>query len=102
MFKVLEVREIKYAVSRSCSTGSSYSSSVSITNDTHHEFIVICKEMETDKRKRFSFTKGYTSKGYDKCTTYYYGYQGDYNLLIVGDIFTIEKTNTFDKVVIVN
>ena len=53
MYKVLDVREHKYTVARSCGTGSNYSSSVSISNDTHHEFVVICMELATKERKRF-------------------------------------------------
>lgn len=99
MFKVLDIREHKYNIARSCGTGSSYSSTVSVQSETHHEFVAICKELETGIRKRFVFSKGYKSKGYSG-EYYYYGYQGDYDLLIVGDIFEIKSTSTYDEVII--
>ena len=99
MFKVLDVREHKYNITCTCSTGNSYSSNVSVNSETHHEFVVICDELETDIRKRFVFTEGYKSKGYTG-DYYYHGYQGDYALLVNGDIFKIEPTNTYDKIVI--
>ena len=66
MYKVLDVREHKYAVARSCGTGSNYSSSVSVTNDIQFEFVVICMELATKERKDLSFmmdTKRKTSFG---------------------------------------
>lgn len=99
MFKVLDIREHKYNVAHSCGTGSAYSSSVSIQNKTHHEFVAICEELETGIRRRFVFSEGSKSKGYDG-QYHYYGYQGDYYLLIIGDVFEIEPTSTYDKVVI--
>ena len=100
MFKVLDIREHKYSIAHTCGTGSSYSSNVSINNETRHEFIVICDELETGNRKRFVFTEGHCSKSCYDGSYRYYGYQGDYDLLVVGDIFKIEPTNTYDEVVI--
>ena len=102
MYKVLDVREHKYAIARSCGTGSNYSSSVSITNDTEHEFVVICVELETNTRKRFIFYDGHKTE--DKFWgTHYYGYKGDFNLLVVGDLFEVEKyEKDYDRVILLS
>lgn len=93
MYKVLDVREHKYAIARSCGTGSSYSSSVSVTNDIQHEFVVICVELETSTRKRFVFYDGHRED--DKFWgTHYYGHKGDFNLLVVGDLFEVEENDS--------
>ena len=102
MYKVLDVREHKCAVARSCGTGSNYSSSVSVTNDIHHEFVVICRELATKERKRFVFYDGYKTE--DKfCGTHYYGYKGDFNLLVVGDLFVVEQyEKDYDRVILLS
>lgn len=93
MFKVLDIRELKYAISE-------YSHGLSVQRDKH-EYVAICEELETGTRKRFTFCEGWKNRGY--AGNYHYeGYQGDYNLLVIGDIFEIEPTSTYDKVVIVN
>lgn len=99
MFKVLDIREHKYSIARSCGSGSAYSSNVSVQSETHHEFVAICEELETGIRRRFVFSEGHKSKGYAG-DYHYYGYQGDYDLLVIGDIFEIEPTSTYDKVII--
>jgi hypothetical protein len=102
MYKVLDVREHKYAVARSCGTGSNYSSSVAVTNDTHHEFVVICMELATKERKRFVFYDGHKTE--DKFWgTHYYGYKGDFNLLVAGDLFEVEKyEQDYDRVILLS
>ena len=102
MYKVLDVREHKYAVARSCGTGSNYSSSVSVTNDIHHEFVVICVELETSTRKRFVFYDGHKTE--DKFLgIHYYGYKGDFNLLVVGDLFKVEQyEKDYDRVILLS
>ena len=102
MYKVLDVREHKYAVARSCGTGSNYSSSVSVTNYIHHEFVVICVELETSTRKRFVFYDGHKTE--DKFLgIHYYGYKGDFNLLVVGDLFEVEQyEKDYDRVILLS
>lgn len=101
MYKVLDVREHKYTVARSCNTVN-YSPSGSVSNDTHHEFVVICVDLETNARKRFIFYNGHKTE--DKIWgTLYWGYKGDFNLLVGGDFFEIEKhEKDYDRVILLS
>lgn len=97
MYKVLDVREYKSIGSGSyhtdyCGVGGKTSI------ETMHFTAVICQDLGTNERKRFDFYYGYKDDFLGK--TKYYGYRGDYVLLVPGDLFEIKETSTYDTVVI--
>ena len=97
MYKVLEVRE--YNNTSKGSFHNSYGGSGgSVDVVQRHIIAVICENEETNKRERFEFYKGYEDKVLRE--TCYFGYTGDYDLLIVGDRFEIKETRTYKQVVI--
>lgn len=55
--------------------------------------ICIAKDLETGFRVRFEFKASYSNTCMGK--TYYYGYTGDHHLLIPGDTFELEQTDTY-------
>lgn len=59
-------------------------------------YVVICENTSTHKRERFEFRKGYESEFLNE--THYYGYSGDYMLIVPGDCFIIQKTDTYEEV----
>lgn len=95
MYKVLAVREIVTVGSGSTSNGV-YGGSGSFTVESKIYQVVIAED-ENHNRKRFEFYPGYRSEFLGDYI--YYGYQGDYKLLIIGDMFEIEEaTNTWPRV----
>lgn len=91
MYKVLDVREIVTISGGSTSSGV-YGGSGSFGVNSR-EYTVVIAEDEEHKRKRFEFKARYTSKFLGK--TEYYGYSGEYNLLVPGDYFEVEETSTY-------
>ena len=94
LYKVLDVRE-------SISNISGHTTN--LTNDTNIHYtrlyIVIAKNIETNERARFEFYEGRTSIFLGK--EHYYGYSGDFRILIKDDIFEIvRKTDDYDQVLI--
>lgn len=79
-YKVLDVREQESTYSHTDRT-TTYTS-------THTVFIIIAEDT-AGKRKRFHMYDGYTSLFLGKWS--YYGYKGDFDLLVKGDWFEIEK-----------
>lgn len=95
IFKALDVRE--YRVVGNLEWRNGYNGQGGrIDGKATDYFAVICENTHTHKRERIEFCKGHewTFMG----TTHYYGYTGDYMLIIPGDHFVIEKTSTYDKV----
>lgn len=82
MFKVLDVRE-----------------STNLENSRDCQVVVIATEIGSSIRKRFVFNPPRSYRALNNCT--YLGYVGDWNLLIPGDYFIIEKTNDWDNVRII-
>lgn len=77
-YKVLDVREKE----------STYSyTDLNNTYTTTHTVYVIIAEDTLGKRKRFQMYDSYKRDGW-----HYYGYEGDFDLLIKGDWFEIEET----------
>lgn len=96
MYKVLDVREI-VTISGGSTRNGYYGGPGSFTPDST-KYTVVIAEDEEHKRKRFEFRAGYTSEFLGK--TCYYGYSGDYNLLVPGDYFEIEETSTYSNVIL--
>lgn len=93
MYKVLEVREYD-EISRGHYGGNSGCGSFDV--EKLHIFAVVCVNEDTGERERFAFYKGHEGKGlYGKA---FYGYAGDYSLLIAGDRFKIEDTLTYPRI----
>lgn len=91
MYKVLDVREI-FTVHGGSITKEFYGGHSSYSVDST-QYVVVIAEDEEHKRKRFEFRAGYTTEFLDE--TRYYGYSGDFNLLVPGDYFEVEKTSTY-------
>ena len=94
MYKVLDVREIVIISGGSTSNGVYGGSGSFGVNST--EYVVVIAEDDNHQRKRFEFKAGYKSQFLGE--TCYYGYTGDYNLLVLGDYFEIEETSTYPRV----
>lgn len=99
MYKVLDVREYKSIGSGSYRTGYGGGGG-KLSVGTTHFTAVICQDLSTNKRERFEFYYGYEDEFLGK--TRYYGYRGDYELLVPGDNFEIEETSTFKYVKLLN
>lgn len=82
MFKVLDVRE-----------------SINLENSRDSKIVVIAAEIGSAIRKRFVFTPPSSYRALNNCT--YLGYVGDWDILIPGDYFVIEKTDDWDNVRII-
>ena len=95
MYKVLEVREYKSEFHGYYSHYNDHS----ITIHDKRFIVVICENEENNKRERFVFYKGYQRECFGD--TYYYGYSGDFDLLIAGDRFEIKETSTYQQVNII-
>ena len=93
MYRVLDVREYD-----SIEEGDHFPSGIVRIQKTHY-VVAICEDRETDKRVRFEFYPGYEQEVLG--STHYFGYIGDYKLIAPGDTITIEKTSTYDKVVVI-
>ena len=94
MYKVLDVREIVSVYGGSTSSG--YCGGPGSFSVESKEYTAVIAEDEERKRKRFEFYKGYPEKFLGEMR--YYGYTGDYKLLVPGDYFEIEKTSTYPNV----
>lgn len=92
IYKALDIREIIRVLSGS-STKNAYSASNSVSLDSKEYVVCIAKDLETGNRVRFEFKRPYTDSFMGQ--TYYYGYTGDYKLLIPGDTFELEETSTY-------
>lgn len=79
-YKVLDVREneSKY----------SYTDYTNTYTQTHTVFVIIAEDT-CGKRKRFYMYDGYRSLFLNEWS--YYGYKGDFDLLVKGDWFEIEE-----------
>ena len=82
MFKVLDVREIEKLEKIDNSYGIA-------SIKTRMIYIVIAENHSTHDRVRFEFYDGYNETILNK--TKYYGYKGDFDILIKGDYFEIEE-----------
>ena len=85
-YKVLDVREsIKIGEVKYYAGWDGKQGQVNIPQ--FHQIIVIAKDNDTGKRTRFVFCKNNTI------------YEGEYELLIPGDVFTIEESSTYHKII---
>lgn len=82
MFKVLDVRE-----------------SISLENSTDSQVVIIAAEIGSAMRRRFVFSPAKFDRALSTVT--YWGYTGDWNVLIPGDYFIIEKTDSWKNVRII-
>jgi hypothetical protein len=98
MYKALDVREVIEISSGSVSNHPSYCGSNSMSINTKQKTIVIA-ENENKKRTRFQFYDGYEDRFLGQLC--YYGYKGDFNLLVPGDKFEVRETSTWKTVLIV-
>lgn len=97
MYKVLDVREIVTFWGGSVHSGVyGVSGSVDVNS---RQYVVVIAEDEDNNRKRFEFCASYKKEflGED-C---YYGHRGEYDILVPGDKFIIEKTSTWPVVKLV-
>jgi hypothetical protein len=79
-YKVLDVREKEETYT--------YTDNTTTYTTTHTVFVIIAEDVN-GKRKRFHMYDGYKSLFlYD---WHYYGHKGDFDLLVKGDWFEIEK-----------
>ena len=89
-YKVLDVREKEETYSYT---------DRNIYTATHTVFVIIAEDVN-GKRKRFTMYDGYKTEFLDDWT--YCGYKGDFDLLVKGDWFEIEKPkNSFWPVITV-
>ena len=95
MYKVLDIREIITIYGGSTSNGV-YGGSGSFNVKSKQYIIVIAENVQEHKRKRFEFCEAYKSEFLGE--TCYYGYTGEFNILIPGDYFEIEETSSWPKV----
>lgn len=94
MYKVLSVRE--YDSIRECHLSNSGYGQHPIYLDKTHYVVAICESTKTSKRVRFDFYPGHkdTFLGEDR----YYGYAGEYELIVPGDIIEIKESSTYKEV----
>lgn len=95
MYKVLDVREVVEVSSGSVSNHPTYCGSNSMSIKNSRETVVIA-ENDNKERKRFLFYQGYKDVFLGKMG--YYGYKGDFDLLVPGDKFEVEETSTWSYV----
>jgi len=100
VYKALDVRECRVIGKTEYSKAYGCSGSGSVHVPQHLRVIVIAEDDHLKKRVRFEFLEAYKYEFLDK--THYCGYAGDWNVIIPGDYFRIEETNTYDKVTIIN
>jgi hypothetical protein len=94
-FKALDVREcIDITSLRGIDSG--YGTRICI--DKREYIVVIAERVWNNERCRFELYSGYQDTFLNK--NKYYGYQGQWNMIVPGDVFEIEETNTYDKVTI--
>lgn len=97
MYKVLDVREYKSIGSGNYRAGYGEGGG-RLSVETTHITAVIYQDLSTNERKRFDFYYGYKDTFLGE--TKYYGYRGDYDLLVPGDLFEIKETSTYDTIVV--
>lgn len=97
MYKALDVRDVVRFNSGSF-TQDSYSGRGNLSIN-EKPIIVVIAETEQKERVRFEFFPGY--EGQFLGSTQYYGYRGDFDVLIPGDTFVIEDTSTWQRVTII-
>ena len=88
-YKVLDVREKESRYS--------YTDNTNTYTLTHTVFVIIA-ENTLGTRKRFTMYDGYKSLFLNDWS--YYGYEGDFNLLVKGDWFEIRETSTWPVVTV--
>lgn len=99
MFEVLSVREYDKIENVKFSSGIGVSSGFVSMKNTHYVVVIaVSIEPGERQRKRFAFSKAHSSEFMGR--TMYEGYAGDFELLVPGDVFEIQETATFRKVVI--
>lgn len=98
MLKTLSVREYDKLDEVTYSNGCGGNSGRIQIKKTHY-VVIVAADTETKQRKRIAFSEAHASELFGR--TIYEGYTGDYQLLVPGDIFEIQETHTFRKVVIV-
>ncbi len=94
MYKVLDVREIITICGGSVNNGVHGGSSNFNVGSKRYQ--VVIAEDENHKRRRFEFCEAYKSEFLGE--TSYYGYIGNFEILIPGDYFEVEKTYSWPKV----
>lgn len=94
MYKVLSVREYD-SIEEGHLSGGGYGRHPIYLDKTHY-IVAICENTETGKRSRLEFYPGYqdTFLGDNK----YYGYKGEYDLIVPGDTIEIKETSTYKEV----
>ena len=97
MYKVLEVREYD-EISKGSIDNRTCGGSLNL--EKKHIIIAICINEETGKRSRITFEPGYSY--WILGEIHYGGYAGDYDLLVAGDRFEIEKASAYPIVRIIN
>lgn len=88
MYKALDVRE--YTKIGKVQVFKGYASHLHVLVPQHLRVVVIAKDVETSKRKRFEFFPKYEFELGGK--THYGGYTGNYELIVPGDYFEVEQT----------
>ena len=86
-YKVLDVREKESSYS--------YTDYTNTYTATHTVFVIIAEDVN-GKRKRFHMYDSYKSLFLNEWT--YYGYEGNFDLLVKDDWFKIEQTSTWPVV----
>ena len=94
MYKVLSVREYD-SIQEGYISGSSYGRHPIYIDKTHY-VVAICENTETGKRSRFDFFPGYKNTWLGE--TRYYGYAGEYELIVPGDTIEIKESSTYKEV----
>ncbi len=96
-YRVLDIRE--YQDTTVTSYGGSYGTNQKVRTDKRVIVVAICLNLDTNKRERMEFYPAYSDAFLG--TTHYYGYKGDYQLLVPGDVFQITNNSDYDYVSIV-
>lgn len=95
IYKVLDVRELMYLSSGRVSNGAYSGGCGSMSTVNEREFVVIAED-ESYERHRFHFYDGHEEEFLGKMC--YYGYKGDFNILVTGDKFELVETSTYKEV----
>lgn len=94
MYKVLSVRE--YDSIHECRLSNNGYGQHPISLDKNHYVVAICESTKTGERVRFDFCPGYKETFLGE--TRYYGYAGEYELIVPGDIIVIKESSTYKEV----
>jgi len=94
MYKVLDVRE--YESIKEYRLSKLGYGTQSIYVDKTQCIVAICENTETGKRSRFEFYPGYQDISLGDIK--YYGYKGEYNLIVPGDTIEVVDTDTYKEV----